>query len=200
MKNNDNGRSMVEMLGVLAIIGVLSAGALKGYSNAMFKYKVNQSIEIYNQVIQRIIELDGQNLGADFVINSAESITQYGLMPDCNPVEYDTALADSGCQLPIGFIETDLSNYGQYLAGVLLLHFNDENSCTAFTSANWESAVPVEWGHDRYGGQNPIFGIGGNGVRYSSAQDRPSISSIAENCKQECSAGECYLQLMIREY
>ena len=34
------GRSMVEMLGVLAIIGVLSAGALKGYSAAMFKYKM----------------------------------------------------------------------------------------------------------------------------------------------------------------
>ena len=31
MKNNQSGRSMVEMLGVLAIIGVLSAGGLAGY-------------------------------------------------------------------------------------------------------------------------------------------------------------------------
>ena len=30
------GRSMVEMLGVLAIIGVLSVGAMNGYSKAMF--------------------------------------------------------------------------------------------------------------------------------------------------------------------
>ena len=36
------GRSMVEMLGVLAIIGVLSVGAIAGYSKAMTKYKLNK--------------------------------------------------------------------------------------------------------------------------------------------------------------
>ncbi len=45
MKFNELGRSMVEMLGVLAIIGVLSVGAISGYSKAMTKYKLNKSIE-----------------------------------------------------------------------------------------------------------------------------------------------------------
>ena len=36
------GRSMVEMLGVLAIIGVLSVGAIAGYNKAMTKYKLNK--------------------------------------------------------------------------------------------------------------------------------------------------------------
>ena len=36
------GRSMVEMLGVLAIIGILSVGAIAGYSKAMMKYKLNK--------------------------------------------------------------------------------------------------------------------------------------------------------------
>ena len=36
------GRSMVEMLGVLANIGVLSVGAIAGYSKAMMKYKLNK--------------------------------------------------------------------------------------------------------------------------------------------------------------
>ena len=36
------GRSMVEMLGVLAIIGVLSVGAIAGYGKAMTKYKLNK--------------------------------------------------------------------------------------------------------------------------------------------------------------
>ena len=39
------GRSMVEMLGVLAIIGVLSIGAISGYSKAMTKYKLNKQTE-----------------------------------------------------------------------------------------------------------------------------------------------------------
>ena len=42
---NDTGRSMLEMLGVLAIIGVLSVGGIAGYSKAMMKYKVNKAIE-----------------------------------------------------------------------------------------------------------------------------------------------------------
>ena len=47
MKNmliNENGRSMIEMLGVLAIIGVLSVGGIAGFSKAMESYKTNQSI------------------------------------------------------------------------------------------------------------------------------------------------------------
>ena len=42
---NQNGRSMIEMLGVLAIIGVLSVGGIAGYSKAMQKYKINKTIE-----------------------------------------------------------------------------------------------------------------------------------------------------------
>lgn len=40
-----NGRSMIEMLGVLAIIGVLSVGGVAGYSKAMSRYKVNKTTE-----------------------------------------------------------------------------------------------------------------------------------------------------------
>ena len=39
---NSFGRSMIEMLGVLTIIGVLSVGGLAGYSKAMQKFKLNK--------------------------------------------------------------------------------------------------------------------------------------------------------------
>ncbi len=42
---NETGRSMIEMLGVLAIIGVLSVGGIAGYSKAMTKYRINKAIE-----------------------------------------------------------------------------------------------------------------------------------------------------------
>ena len=50
-----SGRSMVEMLGVLAIIGVLSVGAIAGYSKAMTKYKLNKQTEQINTLISAII-------------------------------------------------------------------------------------------------------------------------------------------------
>ena len=46
----EHGRSMVEMLGVLAIVGVLSVGAIAGYSKAMMKYKLNKTTDIATQL------------------------------------------------------------------------------------------------------------------------------------------------------
>ncbi len=45
MRKNENGRSMIEMLGVLAIIGVLSVGGIYGYTVAMRKYKANEIVQ-----------------------------------------------------------------------------------------------------------------------------------------------------------
>lgn len=44
LKTNENGRSMVEMLGVLAIIGVLSVAGIAGYSMAMKRYRANEVV------------------------------------------------------------------------------------------------------------------------------------------------------------
>ncbi len=53
------GRSMVEMLGVLAIIGVLSVGAIAGYSKAMMKYKLNKQAEQISSILDYVnINLD----------------------------------------------------------------------------------------------------------------------------------------------
>ncbi len=60
----ETGRSMVEMLGVLAIIGVLSIGGIMGYSYAVDKYHANQ---IMNDVNLRGIDLIAQaSRGGDF--------------------------------------------------------------------------------------------------------------------------------------
>ena len=45
MKKNESGRSMVEMLGVLAIIGVLSIGGIAGYTLAMNRYRANEILD-----------------------------------------------------------------------------------------------------------------------------------------------------------
>ena len=44
-KKTQSGRSMIEMLGVLAIVGILSAGGIAGYNMAMQSYKTNLLIE-----------------------------------------------------------------------------------------------------------------------------------------------------------
>ena len=53
-KFNEQGRSMVEMLGVLAIIGVLSVGGIAGYSKAMNKYKINKTTDQVSMLVANI--------------------------------------------------------------------------------------------------------------------------------------------------
>ena len=52
--NTQGGRSMIEMLGVLAIIGVLSVGGIAGYSKAMMKFKINKTIDQISQIAQNV--------------------------------------------------------------------------------------------------------------------------------------------------
>ena len=59
-KKSESGRSMVEMLGVLAIIGVLSVGGIAGYSLSMRRHRANQVVDyaskysllVYDYIVQ----------------------------------------------------------------------------------------------------------------------------------------------------
>ena len=74
------GRSMIEMLGVLAIVGVLSVGGIAGYSKAMMQFKINKTAEQISQVATNIRTLYAQqtNYGGRYT-------TEYikmGVVPD----------------------------------------------------------------------------------------------------------------------
>ena len=75
------GRSMVEMLGVLAIIGVLSVGAISGYSKAMMKYKLNKQAEAMNILLNNAMQLRPPmpNEGDAFY---SELLSKLNLLPD----------------------------------------------------------------------------------------------------------------------
>ena len=88
MKQNQFGRSMIEMLGVLAIIGVLSVGGIAGYSKAMEKWKTNKVLSEYSYLIYGLIEhlSDYQNLtsrssGEAQSIGLQEAIMAAGIVP-----------------------------------------------------------------------------------------------------------------------
>ena len=80
MKYNENGRSMVEMLGVLAIIGVLSVGGIAGYSKAMNKYKINKTTDQVSMLVANIRTLfSSQGNYGD--LDNAEAI-KFGVVPN----------------------------------------------------------------------------------------------------------------------
>jgi Tfp pilus assembly protein PilE len=80
MKYNQNGRSMIEMLGVLAIIGVLSVGGIMGYSKAMTKYKNNTILNGITHTINNIKTLFLQQNNVSGL--STKDAYEAGVIPD----------------------------------------------------------------------------------------------------------------------
>ena len=74
-QTNPIGRSMIEMLGVLAIIGVLSVGGIAGYSSAMEKWKLNETLVGYNHLMYGLLEYE-------FSLRTLESGSGYYLLED----------------------------------------------------------------------------------------------------------------------
>ena len=65
-KTKEKGRSMIEMLGILAVIGVLSIGGLVGYSKAMEKNRANKMVNQIATIVTNIQEFyakDGKYTG-----------------------------------------------------------------------------------------------------------------------------------------
>lgn len=99
-----SSRSMIEMLGVLAIIGVLSVGGIAGYSKAMERYRVNETINQISYIVQNTRDLfkTQPNLyGAlDFDYNKA--------MSDTNSP--NRQLADKAKIFPTSLVKNDYKN------------------------------------------------------------------------------------------
>jgi len=104
---NENGRSMVEMLGVLAIIGVLSVAGIAGYTMAMRKYKAN---EIMNTASMMAIMARSANAGNGGTINGVANagLTAPATGVDMN-AEYSSA-TDSVTVTINGITDNDLKN------------------------------------------------------------------------------------------
>jgi len=196
IKSSESGRSMVEMLGVLAIIGVLSAGALKGYNEAMFKYKMNKTIETVQLFLQRFSELDqkglGEGVGIGYIGDGAQDFVKYGLLDECQQED------DYSCRLPLGTIDMDFTDNGSYILGYFDVNFTSVKECIAFGSVHWENAIPTEWFlNDGYIG---IGGAGDDPIYYPKQNiNKTSLADISKICEEQYD-GTVYYSFAIRNW
>ena len=105
------GRSMIEMLGVLAIIGVLTIGGLMGYRYAMNKHKANL---ILNDVSLAMADLTVQDPDGGAIARQAVAFNpDSGLAmesertEDGNNIVYVNGVAKAVCQILIQIKPTD---------------------------------------------------------------------------------------------
>lgn len=90
-QSSQAGRSMVEMLGVLAIIGVLSVGGIAGYAKAMSKYKLNKVEDQVSHIVANLrtifLEANDYSSLSDTPVKTAIKL---GVFPDDMVVDEET--------------------------------------------------------------------------------------------------------------
>ena len=126
-KKFESGRSMVEMLGVLAIIGVLSVGGIAGYSLSMRRHRANGVVDavskyalvLYSQCQQEI--LDGT---ADYVSECSRSITYANAGIGALPAGVQS--------IRPGDIEDPKSDGTDHV--IVFVYYNDQKLCQAVAS------------------------------------------------------------------
>ncbi len=129
-----SGRSMIEMLGVLAIIGVLSVGGIAGYSKAMIKFKTNTLLQQISTIISNTQILYAQQKDHKGLNN--ETAIQMGVIPEELISSDGKTLVDSfGDEFAIN----EWSDGKEEHSIVFFLILRTTEKCLALANADWNA-------------------------------------------------------------
>ena len=131
----ESGRSMIEMLGVLAIMGVITVGAIEMIQLAMNTQKRNTVNEEVLQIVTQVRNIHGEY--DDFSnINNATIFNAIG-MSDTNPYggKYE--------------ISVDPSNPRQFVVSITGL---SKNECETFITTAWSDSVGYKMSNGKSSG------------------------------------------------
>ena len=145
-----NGRSMIEMLGVLAIVGVLSVAGIAGYSKAMAKYKVNKLIDQISTIAANVrtkFAAQGNYNGLD-----QQTAYQLGIFPEDVAKECDLkgGANDNIDDCPKNtfggsvFVLNDAEGKGEYSFFEIGVDKISKDACASLIGADWGGVTSFE--------------------------------------------------------
>ena len=180
-KNEQNGRSMVEMLGVLAIIGVLSVGGIAGYSKAMTKFKINKSMDQISMLVANIRTLfSGQR---NYSGLSNQNAISFGIIPsemDGGGQVITNAFAGD---VTIGTAEANGNNDAAF---TIKYEGLGQEACVTMATSDWGSGSSSGLVSMNVGNSEA------DGTAYSGADLPVSLINAAANCN--CATATCSIQ------
>ena len=177
MRRNESGRSMMEMLGVLSVIGLLSAGGLAGVNRLFAQQRVNKAVEQIGVMSAKLSQIGAQSGSYDGLTIS--SALKFGAVPSSaiDSPEDGTLINPFG-----GDIEIEPANLvpanGDRQAYTITYDGVPEDACMALSTYKWASK-----------GSASLIGVGaGPSDMYK--------ATVKNKLKQDC-AGEAALTHVI---
>jgi len=144
----NSGRSMVEMLGVLAIIGILSVGGIAGYSKAMMQFKINKTMSQVSYISSALRTLFGTKDTYTSLASSGAEITNVTLLEKAKIVPDELINIDKDgkktLKSPFGSVVdvllSDLSYEGDDGAFMIYYYNIPREACITIAARDWGSS------------------------------------------------------------
>ena len=136
-KYNQIGRSMVEMLGVLAVVGVLSLGGIAGYNKASRMLRLNNLKDDLSHIIANVrttflTQVNYHNI-------SAENMIKVGIIPDHMIGSDGKSIVNRlGGSVTLDSAKTIDDNEGAF---ILIFNGIDSETCYSLVIENWGSDI-----------------------------------------------------------
>ena len=185
-KINESGRSMVEMLGVLAIVGVLSVGGIAGYSKAMSKYKLTKA---QDQIATLLM-----NIRSAYASSPTYAGLDADILVDFNLVSSDMRSGDNLVNAFGGTVDaSDCSVSGSMCGdiaktdGYFGIRFDNltKEACLSLATADWGSDGMM--GIIVNGEEYKRGGTVGSGESATSVTFPLSVNAVADDCDSDTS-------------
>ena len=206
---------MIEMLGVLAIIGVLSVGGIAGYSKAMTKYRINKTIEqitLVSQNVRSFFASQGNYAGLDFATDTGSAIIKKAkLVPD--EMWGKENGADVIYSLYDGYFQLSAWGTDSYKDKIFYINFDNISSvdvCIDLVTQDWESSASGAFAVAIGSGTTPIEDIttdkcdgikNDNKViacKNGTTLDLPMSLDVAAEICGKCESNSCDLGIMFK--
>ncbi len=177
MKTNETGRSMVEMLGVLAIIGVLSIGGIAGYTTAMNRYRANEILDMANKyatiAFTTLQSYGARTSGKTPDLSKIPTLDETSLNGTSNTVnagtiQQATPLTSEGAALPTTAASNGKASDYDRIGMLIEFGKDDKSICKAAASSlGYKEEANTSWG--------------ANGHSYCNNTDKPTIVFVTKH-------------------
>ncbi len=137
-KTQESGRSMVEMLGVLAIIGVLSIGGIAGYSMAMNRYRANEALDMANKYAVVLYAGKQTALATGNNSYSAPSLKDAGLTDNSTSSKTNGGATINNAQIDDNSVKLDITFPSDAVCKAAASILGKNEACTGGTMSDIE--------------------------------------------------------------
>lgn len=142
-KHNESGRTMLEMLGVLAIMGVIMYGAIAGIGFGVNMYKINATFNDAEELSQGIIDLYSWSAGYPKAATIATAVLNNDILSGAQGLG-----SDNGVLGPFGAIKIISPDKGAAKAdrfGIMMTELPDI-ACSRLVIMSYANMVAIEDG------------------------------------------------------